>query len=327
MTTPDTLPEIDAKLGWLRAQVTTLGTGLYQLDEDPGHKLLEEAALAGRTAREWAVAKDQLAQAWQQYGLLADKLGQLEALRGTKARVRVETLLALGAALNADLGGAGSGAPTRAPGPVTVPDAVAAATASYTAATEFVAAVDCVGNDFVPRIGALHDRLAQTEADARSGRFRCDVLVQAREQLDRLRATALVDPLAVAVADLAAVEALAGTAAAEVAKAAAVRAGLADALSLARREARDIAAEIDAAECVQRESTSKIAGALDTGALVQARQRLAHLDATLGNDDPNWPHRDGLYWPQRPRSVSLRSWLRSQSARRPSACRIWRDGG
>src|SRR5260370_725201 len=84
------LEDIDARIASLQAEIDTTGSSLAALDGDITLKLLTSAKLSGRTAAEWNAVSPDIPLLWGYYGVLKDKVAEVVALRGTKARLRTE---------------------------------------------------------------------------------------------------------------------------------------------------------------------------------------------------------------------------------------------
>ncbi|HEX9313787.1 MAG TPA: hypothetical protein VN986_02960, partial [Actinomycetota bacterium] len=96
------LEDIDARIASLQAEVDTTGSSLAALDGDITLKLLASSKLSGRTAAEWNAVSPDIPLLWGHYGALKDKIAEIVALRGTKARLRTEQLEELSAQLVGD---------------------------------------------------------------------------------------------------------------------------------------------------------------------------------------------------------------------------------
>src|SRR5437879_7588336 len=97
-----TLDDIDARIASLGAEIDTTGSSLAALDGDITLKLLASATLSGRTAAEWNAVSPDIPLLWGYYGALKDKVAEIVALRGTKARLRIEQVEELSAQLVGD---------------------------------------------------------------------------------------------------------------------------------------------------------------------------------------------------------------------------------
>src|SRR5260370_16130419 len=93
------LEDIDARIASLQAEIDTTGSSLAALDGDITLKLLASAKLSGRTAAEWNAVSPDIPLLWGYYGALKDKVAEVAALRGTKARLRIEQAEELSARL------------------------------------------------------------------------------------------------------------------------------------------------------------------------------------------------------------------------------------
>src|SRR5581483_912543 len=94
------LATIDRNLAQLRTTVDAMSTNLVDLENDPTRTRLEQAALTGTSAEQWARAKVNLASLWSWFSLLNDTIQQAAQLRGTKGRLDPAALAQLDSMVN-----------------------------------------------------------------------------------------------------------------------------------------------------------------------------------------------------------------------------------
>ena len=262
------LEDIDARIASLQAEIDTIGSSLAALDGDITLKLLASAKLSGRTAVEWNAVSPDLPLLWGYYGALKDKVAEIVALRGTKARLRVEQLEELSAqlvgdsvAVPPDPGQSGSRTLTGTPLQKT-----SIARLQSTMATmyrDIASVVDrvCAAWTALPRLDTLETTLTSlVQTAGGSGIKPPPEIAQARSRIALLRTQVHADPLA---ADLSGVDAVARQVetAAEVLRAAvAARGELAGQLTAAAQALEAIGTLIDQARAARAEASQKILG-------------------------------------------------------------------
>src|SRR5260370_5524453 len=262
------LEDIDARVASLQAEIDTTGSSLAALDGDIKLKLLASAKLSGRTAAEWNAVSPDIPLLWGYYGVLKDKVAEVIALRGTKARLRTEQVEELSAqlvgdsvAVPPDPGRAGSRTLTGTPLQKT-----SIARLQSTMATmyrDIASVVDrvCAAWTALPRLDTLDTTLTGLIQTAGGSGIKPPAeIAQARSRIALLRTQVHADPLA---ADLSGVDAVARQVetATEVLRAAvAARGELARQLTAAAEALGAIGTLIDQARAARAEASQKILG-------------------------------------------------------------------
>ena len=285
------LEEIDARIASLRAETDHIGARLGELDGDVTLKLLGSATLSGQTAAAWARAGPGLSLLWGYYGALRDRVAEIVALRGTKARLRAEQLDRLAATLTGD--SVALPPDPLAPGTRTLVATGQAATipwvlsAMRSAFQEVVALVDRVEEAWMalPRLDGLAATLTGlTQTASQNGLRPPAEVAAAGSQIAALRDRLKADPLAV---DLSCLDALAGRveAAGEILRGAAQARGELGSLLAAAAERLDgVGGLIEQTRSTRAEAREKIAGAPEGAADLDALAgRLALLRTDLGS--------------------------------------------
>jgi len=285
------LEEIDARIASLRAETDHIGARLGELDGDVTLKLLGSATLSGQTAAAWARAGPGLSLLWGYYGALRDRVAEIVALRGTKARLRAEQLDRLAATLTGD--SVALPPDPLAPGTRTLVATGQAATipwvlsAMRSAFQEVVALVDRVEEAWMalPRLDGLAATLTGlTQTASQNGLRPPAEVAAAGSQIAALRDRLKADPLAV---DLSGLDALAGRveAAGEILRGAAQARGELGSLLAAAAERLDgVGGLIEQTRSTRAEAREKIAGAPEGAADLDALAgRLALLRTDLGS--------------------------------------------
>jgi hypothetical protein len=90
-----TLDEIDQTLSGLRQSAEMMAANLFELDNDPNRKLLDQGPLSGLTAVRWEEANEALARLWQWFTWYKETLDRAVQLRGTKGRLDAQRLAEL----------------------------------------------------------------------------------------------------------------------------------------------------------------------------------------------------------------------------------------
>lgn len=263
------LEDIDARIASLQAEIDTTGSSLAALDGDITLKLLASAKLSGRTAAEWNAVSPDIPLLWGYYGALKDKVAEVVALRGTKARLRTEQVEELSAqlvgdsvAVPPDPGQAGSRTLTG-----TALQKTSIAGLQSTMATmyrDIASVVDrvCAAWTALPRLDTLDTTLTGLIQTAGGSGIKPPAeIAQARSRIALLRTQVHADPLA---ADLSGVDAVARQVetATEVLRAAvAARGELAGQLTAAAQALEAIDTLIDQARAARAEASQKILGA------------------------------------------------------------------
>lgn len=294
MTTPDPLwtrDDVDQALARLESESDGISAGLMALDEHPGRRLLEGAALEGRTRDRWAACRADIARLWELYAAYGAVLADVRALRARRARPSRAELDEMARLL--------SGPSIPVPGVevsiaqrdlvdpqaggrrVTFDALVTEMNQVWRRATELVAAVDEVWTQILPRLdrveasasdaAALVDRLGGAAALAVEARVVADV----RKRLDEARHLVAADPLRFAGARPDA------------------RIGTVDLAALDRDIAgvRDGLRQLKLLQERYEERMQRIAGLVDVLAADEAegRRRRAHVSARIAHGVPEIP--------------------------------------
>jgi hypothetical protein len=263
------LEDIDARIASLQAEIDTTGSSLAALDGDITLKLLASAKLSGRTAAEWNAVSPDIPLLWGYYGALKDKVAEVVALRGTKARLRTEQVEELSAqlvgdsvAVPPDPGQAGSRTLTGTPLQKTSIARLQSTMAMMY--RDIASVVDRVSAAWtaLPRLDTLDTTLTGLIQTAGGSGIKPPAeIAQARSRIALLRTQVHADPLA---ADLSGVDAVARQVetATEVLRAAvAARGELAGQLTAAAQALEAIGTLIDQARAARAEASQKILGA------------------------------------------------------------------
>jgi hypothetical protein len=204
--------EVDRALARLGAERDAVEAALLSLQDHPGHRLLEGAALTGRTEERWSVAGQGLTVLWALFDRYSEALASARAVRARKARPGAPELAELnellaGAAV-AVPGGAlpdGAqrlGAPAKLVEQVSLADLMDRMNAWYATVLEVVNAADAVWSALPARIDLLLAELRRVQSLAGSLGVRAgahplgDDLLELDSALAALRAEVLADPLA-----------------------------------------------------------------------------------------------------------------------------------
>jgi hypothetical protein len=204
------LAAIDRELTRYRAAADAVSANLLELDADPNPQLLDTAPLTGVTGAAWADARDALTSVWDWFARLTgflDRAGELRVSPRTRlapGRQRELAAFLTGPSievarsdvplLDRDLL-----QPRQATNRCTADELLAAMTDAFARARDVVARVATAWDDFVPRLTTARGRLVDLPAS--------DAQAAVRAHLDALSDALVADPLAVAVDDVAGVEA------------------------------------------------------------------------------------------------------------------------
>ncbi|MCF2526170.1 hypothetical protein [Yinghuangia soli] len=188
-----------------------ISAGLMALEEHPGRRLLEGAALQGRTQERWAACRTDIARLWELYAAYGVVLDAARALRGRRSRptrTELDEIAELLTGLSVEMPGEevpiGKRSlldPVASVRRVTPDTLVAEMNKVWHRATELVAAVDDVWTAVLPRLdrveaaaadtAALVDRLGGADALGVEAR----VVAEVRSRLADARAQVAADPL------------------------------------------------------------------------------------------------------------------------------------
>jgi len=202
--------EVDRALTRLGAERDAVEAALLALQDHPGRRLLEGAALSGRTQERWSVAEQGLTLLWALFDRYSEALASARAVRSRRNRPGSPEL----AELSELLGGAAvtvSGGQLRdvaGPGPARLVEQVSLAelmdrmNAWYATVLEVVNAADAVWSALPARIDLLLAELGRVRMLSVSVGVRpgvhplADDLAGLATELTALRAEVLADPLA-----------------------------------------------------------------------------------------------------------------------------------
>lgn len=202
--------EVDRALVRLSAEREAVEAALLALQDHSGRRLLEGAALSGRTRERWSVAEQGLTLLWSLFDRYSEALASARAVRSRRNRPGASEL----AELSELLGGAavtvsGSQLPdTAAPVPVRLVEQISLAelvdrmNAWYATVLEVVNAADAVWSALPTRIDLLLAELGRVRMLSASVGVRpgvhplADDLAELSQELTALRAEVLADPLA-----------------------------------------------------------------------------------------------------------------------------------
>jgi hypothetical protein len=202
--------EVDRALARLSAERDAVEAALLTLQEHPGRRLLEGAALTGRTQERWALAEHGLGLLWALFDRYAEALASARAVRSRRTRPSGPELAELsellgGAVVNvpgSQLPGANSLVPARLVEQVTLAELVERMNGWYATVLEVVGAADAVWSALPTRIDLLLAELGRVRMLAGSVGVRpgahpmADDLSQLEGELTTLRDEVRADPLA-----------------------------------------------------------------------------------------------------------------------------------
>ncbi|GJF34468.1 hypothetical protein KNE206_71680 [Kitasatospora sp. NE20-6] len=204
--------EVDRALARLGAERDAVEAALLDLQDHPGRRLLEGAALSGRTEERWSVAGQGLSALWTLFDRYSETLASARAVRSRRARPGAAELAELGELLGgASVTVAGSqlpdgaariGAPARLVEQVSLADVLDRMNGWYAAVLEVVTAVDAVWSALPARIDLLLTELHRVQMLAVSvgvrpgGHPLADDLAGLADDLTAQRAEVISDPLA-----------------------------------------------------------------------------------------------------------------------------------
>ncbi|TDV34508.1 hypothetical protein [Actinophytocola oryzae] len=84
--------EIDRALERVEADSERIAASLVEMDAHPGHRLLRDSALSGRTATRWAEASTAMATLWEQYTTYSNLVTRAREVRARRSRPGDEEL-------------------------------------------------------------------------------------------------------------------------------------------------------------------------------------------------------------------------------------------
>ncbi|MDI2125192.1 hypothetical protein [Yinghuangia seranimata] len=219
MTAPGTAwtrDDADRELARLEGERDAISAGLMALDDHPGRRLLDGAALAGRTKERWEACRADITRLWELYAAYGAVLDEARALRNRRARpsrTELDDIAALLTGTSVAMPGAdvplaqrGLLDPVASARRVSLDVLVAEMNTVWRRAAEMVSAVDDVWSVLLPRLdrveaaatetAALVDRLGGAQALAVEAR----VVAETRTRLADARGQVASDPLHFAAA-------------------------------------------------------------------------------------------------------------------------------
>lgn len=202
--------EVDRALARLAAERDAVEAALLALQEHPGRRLLDGAALSGRTQERWSVAEPGLALLWTLFDRYAEALASARAVRARRNRPGGAELAELSELLGGpavtvsggQLPDAAGSVPVRLVERLTLAEMLERMNAWYATVYEVVAAADAVWSALPARIDLLlaelgRVRMLSSSVGVRSGAHPlADDLDGLERELAELRAEVRTDPLA-----------------------------------------------------------------------------------------------------------------------------------
>jgi hypothetical protein len=276
-------PHADAELARLEAAAAVVAQNLIELDNSAARHDLDKRTLTGRTASEWAKAKDALTRLWDSYAQLTKAITEARALRGTPGPGFAHQVLGRSIVLSTSVvpltqrGLLGTGQVTRA---CTPGELLSGMEAAFTTAADVVTRAGETWQRLLAGSGEAAAALENVRALLRRSGGRAASLDEADRRLTYFTATMASDPLGVTESELTAIRALIERADAERTSAGELR----DTLSRRLAEAHKLLDEIAAAERAVAEIASRAASRISAGtvALIEGpdlRPDLMAIDA------------------------------------------------
>ncbi|MER6052086.1 hypothetical protein ABT168_32410 [Streptomyces sp. NPDC001793] len=198
--------EVDRALARLGAEYEAIETSLLALQDHAGRRLLEGAELSGVSKERWAETERSLALLWSLFDAYTEVLTTARELRARRRWPSAEELAELSELLHgggvtvpaADAPGAGGGGTER----IGLAELVGRLNGLYARSLDVIVAADAVWSALPARIDLLAEELRRTRSLAHSVGVRPgehpagDDLERITEELTRLRALVIADPLA-----------------------------------------------------------------------------------------------------------------------------------
>ncbi|WP_407553132.1 hypothetical protein QOM21_24145 [Streptomyces sp. Pv4-95] len=202
--------EVDRALGRLSAEYEAIETSLLALQDHAGRRLLEGADLSGVTKERWASTERSITVLWSLFDAYTDALEAARVLRERRRWPSAEDLVELTELLRGSgvtVPGAAAGGGTES-GPAvlserfSLEELVARMNGLYARSLDVIVAADAVWSALPARIDLLSAELRRTRSLAHSVGVRPgehpagDDLEWITDELSRLRAEVIADPLA-----------------------------------------------------------------------------------------------------------------------------------
>ncbi|WP_438487932.1 hypothetical protein [Streptomyces sp. S186] len=193
--------EVDRALARLGAEYEAIETSLLALQDHAGRRLLEGAELSGVSKERWAETERSLAVLWSLFDAYTDVLTAARELRARRRWPSAEELAELSGLLHGcevTVPAAAGGAPER----IGLAELVDRLNGLYARSLDVIVAADAVWSALPARIDLLAEELRRTRSLAHSVGVRPgehpagDDLERITEELTRLRARVIADPLA-----------------------------------------------------------------------------------------------------------------------------------
>ncbi|WP_225446812.1 hypothetical protein [Streptacidiphilus sp. PB12-B1b] len=205
-----TREEVDRALARLSAEREAVEASLLALQDHPGCRLLDGAALSGRTLERWSQAEPGLGRLWAMFDTYTEALAAARAVRSRRSRPNQAELVELtdllrGTGVTVSAGRSGGLSLTggaRLSEQVSLNELVERMNAWYGRIIEVASAADAVWSALPARIDLLLTELGRVRALARSvgvhpGEHPAgDALEEMGRELASLRAEVVADPLA-----------------------------------------------------------------------------------------------------------------------------------
>jgi hypothetical protein len=207
-----TREEVDRALARLSAEREAVEASLLALQDHPGCRLLDGAALTGRTLERWSQAEPGLGRLWSMFDTYTEALAAARAVRSRRARPNQAELYELtdllrGSGVTVSAGRASDGGLSLTGGArlseqVSLTELVERMNTWYGRIIEVATAADAVWSALPARIDLLLAELGRVQALARSvgvhpGEHPAgDALEEMDRELASLRAEVVADPLA-----------------------------------------------------------------------------------------------------------------------------------
>ncbi|KOG48747.1 hypothetical protein ADK74_07335 [Streptomyces decoyicus] len=203
--------EVDRALARLGAEYEAIETSLLALQDHAGRRLLEGADLAGTTKERWAAAERSITVLWSLFDAYTAALEEARELRARRRRPSPEDLAELTELLHGDgvtvpgaaaAGGGAESGPARLSERFSLEELVERMNGLYARSLDVIVAADAVWLALPARIDLLSAELQRTRSLAHSVGVRPgehpagDDLERITDELVRLRAQVIADPLA-----------------------------------------------------------------------------------------------------------------------------------
>ena len=258
-----------AELARLESAAAVVAQNLVDLDDNAARHDLDKRTLTGRTASEWAKAKEALTRLWESYAQLTKAITEARALRDRPGPEFAHQVLGRSILLStsvvplAQRGLLGAGQVTRT---CTPGELLSEMEASFATVADVVARAGDVWQRLLARSAETATSLEHVRSLVRRAGGRTPQLDEADRRLKYFTATMASDPLGVDEAELTAIRALIERADAERTSAGELR----DTLSRRLADAHKLLAEISAMERAVAKTASHAASRISGGPMTLA---------------------------------------------------------